>query len=331
MTDAPDSAPFPWQLAHWRGLRERHGRGRLPHALLLTGPAGTGKEAFGRALAAGLLCSEPDAEGRPCGACMSCKLAAAGAHPDLLWVAPQEDSKFIRIDQVRALIAALGLKSQFGGHRIAVVTPAECMNAAAANSLLKTLEEPGPETLLLVITALPGRLPATVRSRCQLLRFPLPEPAAAAPWLAGQGVDAPERLLAAARGAPLDALRLAREDGLARRDALFADFRELLQGRGDPVALAQRWGAGDPGQCLAWLQGWVADLVRLRASPQAPRLLNEDLRRDLQGLSAGVDWGRLFAELDRLRDTARLLQSAVGAQTLLEQVLIPLRNGTGGR
>jgi len=329
MTERP--APYPWQRLQWQALIARHRQGQLPHALLLTGPAGTGKEAFAAALARSLLCAEPDGEGRACGRCQPCTLAASGAHPDLLWVTPLEDSKYIRIDQVRGLIAALSLKSQFGGYRIAVLAPAERMNSEAANSLLKTLEEPGPDTLLLVVTALPGRLPATVRSRCQAVRFPLPEPAATARWLGDEGVEEPERLLAVAQGAPLTALRLAREDGLARRDALFSDFRDLLRGTGDPVAVAQRWQDGDPAQCLAWLSGWVSDLVRLRAAPAAPRLINEDLRRELQALSARVDWDGLFRELERLQETTRLLQSQVSAQALLEQVLIPLRNQSTGR
>src|SRR5690606_31515541 len=161
-------------------LQQHH----LPHALMLRGPAGTGKAHFALALAQMLLCEKPLAQ-VACGRCKTCHLIKAGSHPDLLLVEPEEAGKAIKVDQVRHLVEFASRKAQFSGYRVVVICPAEAMNPNASNALLKSLEEPGEKTLLALVShQVSGVLP-TIRSRCQVVEFPVPPRAPALTWLGG--------------------------------------------------------------------------------------------------------------------------------------------------
>lgn len=327
------SAPYPWQQRQWQALDARRQAQRLPHGLLLHGPAGTGKNDFAARFAQGLLCRTPDDGTRPCGTCQACLLVAAGTHPDLLRLSPEEDSKVIRVDQVRSLSSRLGSKSQFGGYRVAVITPAERMNTEAANSLLKTLEEPGADTVLLLVSTQPARLPATVRSRCQQIAFPVPAGDLAREWLhghCGQMADT-AALLALANGAPLAALQLAQEGGLGQRDALFADLMALLEHRQDPVQLAGKWQTLDLENGLRWIGGWTCDMIRLQAARQPPHLGSFDRAAELAQMARRLSPRWLFEQLDRVGEARRLMHTSVSPQAIWEHVLIPLRNAGAGR
>ncbi len=225
--------PLPWQAAALADALQRQ-RG---HALLLHGAAGVGSLHFGVALAQGWLC-EGNAAARPCGRCGSCRMVQAHLHPDLFVLLPQtlrqqhgwpladdkpdddgkkKPSKQIRIDEVRAAIDWVTRTSARGRGKVVLIHPAEALNVQAANALLKTLEEPPAGTRLLLGVADPAHLLPTVRSRCQRLVLPLPTSAQALQWLAGQGLDGADVLLAGASGRPLEALELAQAgiDGAA--------------------------------------------------------------------------------------------------------------------
>ena len=151
-------------------------------------------------------------------------------HPDFIEVAPEASAKMIKIDQIRALRSDLVLTHQYGGYKIALIGPADAMNINAYNSLLKTLEEPAPGVILILLTSRPASLPATIRSRCQKLALPMPEQEVAQTWLAQQ-IDEPAVPLSIARGAPLAALRLIQEDVLSQRRDDFLGFVAVLEGR----------------------------------------------------------------------------------------------------
>ena len=232
----------PWLVSTFADLQQRRAKGRLAHALMFIGPAGIGKHQLAERFAQSLLCAQPHADGQPCGQCHACSLYAAGTHPDLFRLSPEEDSKNIRIDQIRALIERISLSSHYGRHKVVILNPADAMNIAAANALLKTLEEPPADTILLLITDRPSFLPATIRSRCQTLRFALPARDEAQAWLATQ-LGNPEEaavLLALAGGAPLAAQDLA-EEQLARRQEMLNGWQQLASGKVDPVKLAADW------------------------------------------------------------------------------------------
>jgi len=274
-------------------------RARWPHALLLTGPRGIGKRALALEFARGLLCETPRAGGAACGECASCRYVAAGQHPDLRVVEPVEIDddgvakpvEWIPVDAIRALIAWAQLTSHRRMAKVAVIAPAERMNAAAANALLKTLEEPAPSTFLILASAAPGRVPATVRSRCRTMVAPTADATAARAWLAAQGIADADPLLAQAAGAPLVARALADPGYQAERAAWLkglATPSTLV-----PAALALRIDAAPREErrerlasVVDWLLGWCIDLAQTKAGA-TPRQ-NADHAAALARLAASV-------------------------------------------
>jgi len=285
-------APLPWHGTCWQTLRQARAAGRLPHALLVTGPLGVGKRRLVASLAHSLLCARPDEQGLACGHCRECGLFAAGTHPDYLEIGPDPESKSdeIKVDAIRRLTVSDALTAHRGGHKVIVLDPAQNMNPNAANSLLKTLEEPSPATLLCLICEQPGRLPATIRSRCQELRVPVPPEPQALEWLRRHtdSVDA-EILLRLAYGAPLRALALIEEGRLPQRMQAFAGFVEVARGTRDPVAEAAAWNEHEPTVLLDWLAGWVSDLLRLASGHPAPLLINRDKGEELRHLAGLIE------------------------------------------
>ncbi len=321
MMQRSESMP-PWLEAPWRRLQERRTGDRMPHALLLAGPGGVGKALFARELAEALLCTAPRSDGRACGACRACRLIDAGSHPDLFRLEPIE-GRAIPIEGVRALREVLALRSQYGGWRIAWIAAAERMTSAAANALLKTLEEPGPQSLLLLVSDRPDLLPATVRSRCQRLVLPIPPRAQALGWLAGrEEVTEAERWLTLAGGAPFAALERIRSGAVDPRPELVQDLAAIAAGRADPLVAAERCAARGAADSLRWISSCVMDMIRLRCCRQPVALRNPDLREPLQRLAAGCPPERLFHYLDRLNAGGREAQSSINDQLLLEDVLI---------
>jgi DNA polymerase-3 subunit delta' len=229
----------------------------------------------------------------------------------------------IRIDQIRAVTGFLGLKSP--GFKVALISPAESMNLAAANSLLKTLEEPLPQSLIVLVVTRGAILPATVRSRCQRLNFPGTYSPTAIAWLKEQdNIADPEFLLTLARGAPLAALEWAERDWVGRRRALFGNFRQLAQGRADPVVSASAWLELGVTESLRWLIGWLGDMIRLKSVPDVQHLENPDLRSELQALASDRSLRFLHQYLEHLYEALKLAGDLtnINGQMLFEGVLI---------
>lgn len=231
----------------WHTLLAR--RAQLPHALLLVGQKGLGKFELARQFAAGLLCETPQPDGRGCGQCLACNWYAQGNHPDFRLLQPEamaeeadaeegkkKPSQQITIDQVRGLDEFLNVGTHRAGLRIIIVNPAEAMNRSTANALLKTLEEPAPSTLFLLVSNEPLRLLPTIRSRCQVVAVPVPRPELAAQALQAEGLDDAARWLALAGGSPGLALDLAASGQGAWLEVL---VKRLGAGRNvEPLAMA---------------------------------------------------------------------------------------------
>jgi DNA polymerase-3 subunit delta' len=313
---------YPWQADVFADLQQRRAQGRLAHALLISGPAGIGKYQLADVFAQSLLCAEPQADGLACGQCHACSLYAAGNHPDLFRLSPEEDSKVIKIDQIRAFIEKVTLSSHYGRYKVVILNPADAMNIAASNALLKTLEEPPADTVLLLISDRPSFLPATIRSRCQSLRLPLPPGEMAQSWLTAQ-LENPQDaavLLGLAGGAPLAALDLA-EEQLARRKELLQGWQALAAGKADPVKLAAEWVKPDLQLPISWVYGWIADMIRLRSGSEN-QLTNQDAKVTLQNLAQELDLTKLYGLMDRVVETIKLANSQVNPQTLMEGILL---------
>jgi DNA polymerase III subunit delta' len=258
----------------------------LPHALLLTGPEGIGKSRFAHALAARLLCENPVAT-NACGQCPACRWLSAGNHPDFRHIFPEADaetegdaettkekkaSRQILIDQIRSLESFVFVGGHRNGARVVVVEPAEAMNIAAENALLKILEEPPSSVYFILVSSSWRRLLPTIRSRCRVLKLGRPTLEQAAGWLKSQGQEEAAKLLPVMGGAPLLALR---EIEQGRGSALSSMIASLADPGRDPLSLAARWESllqakNDEGLTMEALvvavQKWIFDLCEWRVS-----------------------------------------------------------------
>lgn len=290
--------PLPaWCQSQWAVLAARAANKTLPHALLLCGPSGLGKRALAEAFVRARLCEAPR-DGYACGNCRTCRLLAAGTHPDRMLATLEVNEKTgklrkeIVIDQIRDLSARLAMSSQLGSWQVAVIDPAEAMNGSAQNALLKTLEEPTDATLIVLVADQPWRLSATIRSRCQRVEFANPPSAVALEWLSARGVAHAEAVLSAAGGNPGQAWLLAEQGGMQRRQEVARDLLALSAGSAHAREVGKGWATDEPAQRLE----------------QAARLLDDALRARLEGRQARFDpgWGNDaladgFSAANRLR------------------------------
>ena len=321
--------PFPWQQPLWENLAAALANRRFPHALILTGKAGMGKSEFARYLARCLLCESPMESMAPCGRCNGCTLHAAGSHPDYHYLSFAADEKtgkistVIKVDQIRELSEGLALSRHGAAHKVAVLEPADALNINAANSLLKTLEEPADNTVLILVSAQPGRLPATIRSRCQQVRIEAPAEPDALNWLRGQ-YDGPQPVvfLRLAHGAPLRAMELARDNALDERRTRFEALVGLREGRADAVTVAQAWAKDEDLKGLHWLRGWLMDLLRIRLTGDVSMVHSVDLADRLAPLAQRLDSRVMFGQLDRLNRLLRLEHTSLNRQLMTEDVLL---------
>ncbi|WP_346798779.1 DNA polymerase III subunit delta' [Halomonas sp. Bachu 37] len=313
----------PWLADTWQQLVGLARSGRLPHALLFSGAHGVGKQQLADALVARMLCASP--RHQACGRCHSCSMLAAGYHPDLLRIAPEEGKRQIRIDPIREVNRFVAQTAQQGGYRVIVISPAEAMNVAASNALLKSLEEPGGDTLFVLMADVPSRLLPTIRSRCQQWRLPPVEFPACQGWLEEQlgGREEAHFWWQVSNGLPLLAVELAAPEARALRHQLHDSFEQLVRGA-EPAAEASRLDRQAIDDILWYGIAWLEDLIRLGLSGNSTTLHNPDLLplyRQAVKNARVQDWFRL---LDYAREQRRLLSAGANPnpQLVLEAWLV---------
>jgi DNA polymerase-3 subunit delta' len=318
---------YPWHEAQWAEILQR--RAELPHALLFRGREGIGKLDFVRKLAQSIACDSPVANAG-CGACQSCRWFAAGAHPDYREIVPEalrpadeqapaserKPSQQISVDEIRALHDFINLTAHQTGGKTIVVYPAETLNVNAANALLKSLEEPPPQTRFMLVAHRPSYLPATVISRCQQIVLPTPAPSVAERWLREQGVAEPALSLAQTGNAPLAALAL--DDG-----SFWQQRKSLLGGLATPspdaFSLAEQVRDFPLPRLLGWLQRWSYDLLSAKSAGSVR--YNPDYAKPLHQLASrlrAIDIARFHRTLIRQQ---RSVHHPLNARLYIEQLL----------
>lgn len=319
---------YPWQAATLAKISNK--RERLPHALLLHGNSGIGKLDFAQQLAQSLLCLSPQTTGEACNTCSSCLWYCQGNHPDFRPLAPEQDSdeesessakkttkkSQISVVQVRELANFLTLSShQSNGLRIVLIHPAEALNAASANGLLKMLEEPPGGVVFMLVTHQLNRLLPTIISRCQKIDMPMPSREAALAWLKQQGQQDAERLLDYTGGAPLNVIR-----NTEQRTAIFNTELFVQAGKLDPFMAASAAVAQGMEAAIDGLQKWVYDMLSCHLTGKI-RYHNQQASA-LQAIVKSVDLRLLLDFQNKLNEAKRSSSHPLNNELQLETIFL---------
>ncbi|EPC4024495.1 DNA polymerase III subunit delta' [Aeromonas salmonicida] len=281
---------YPWLIPDWHALSQTAEAGRLGHAWLLLGDPGLGKEQLAERLARLHLCQHPD-RGEPCGQCHSCQLFDKGHHPDLGTVTV--DSKTIGVEAIREICARLQNSAQLGRGKVVIIPDAERMTESAANALLKTLEEPAGDSLLLLIASQVSRLLPTILSRCHKHVCQLPTEGETVRWLAEQGHQATLAQVRICQGAPLRVLRYIEEQQDGKRRELLESFVSLPLTPTRATHVCSQL-ADETQVRLHWLQLFLCDALKTQAGCGHHQLAMPDLAALSQQLAEGSSSEKLL-------------------------------------
>ncbi len=334
---------WPWAQPAWE--RTTGAIDDLHHGLLITGASGVAKREFALALSQLLLCGGGENAGQACGNCRNCTLFNAGTHPDfhlltteLEWrdgrvelmakycdryqdIGAREKrtnpARVIQVDQVRSLIERFSVHAHMAARKIALIAPADRMNANAANALLKLLEEPPADSILILLSALPGSLPATVRSRCLQIAIPSPTESAASEWLRQRiPPEAVAPTLGLCNGGPLDSLKMYEDELLPLQAKFLQGIAELAAGRRGALEWAAGFARQDFLSLLDWLHRFSCDLIRavcgVGTSPHPGQHLPSA--------------ERAFALYDRIGSYRKIAREPFNEQLAMEELALALQH-----
>ena len=333
---------FNWLIEDWKRLESL--RARLPHALLIHGSPDIGKRALASHFAQSLLCQSVAAMGNPCGQCQACRWFEDGNHPDFRALLPEilqleeglavgeeegdatqksskakTPSREIKIEQVRALDGFFNIGTHRGGARVVLVYPADTLNVPAGNALLKTLEEPAPETVFLLVSSHADQMLPTIRSRASKFLVSTPDTATCLAWLENQGVSNAAERLAESGGAPLAALRAGQTDTF---EAERSELLDALAGsRFDPLVTAERCEKAGPERVTLWLTRWVADLLRACQCGDTSRY-HPSRNQAIGACAARLDPHALHRYFRKLMAARRIAGHPLNARLFAEELLI---------
>ncbi len=320
------NAPYPWLESEWMDLQSRLRSGAMGHAYLLSGREGLGKLALAESFVGAILCEDRRDEGGACSQCRSCVLFTSGNHPDFKRLAREQDHKAILVDQVRELINYYTLKSHYGGFKVAIICPAEAMNRAAANALLKVLEEPPAGALILLVAHRPGLLPLTVRSRCQRINVETPTFDVVEGWLAGQDLGEAGRTAINTlmlHGAPLDVARQLKSGAATLLNDLIGALEETAARRRHALEAARDFTEIEVEAFINALETLLQALILLRIGHRRRGLrIPRKQLESLQEISNKLNFKRLFLYMDEvaLARSMVLRSSGVRSADIIENL-----------
>ena len=329
---APELTSPPWHEPLWAHMAQTIESDRVAHGLLVCGPPGVGKRRFASRVVAALLCRERLPSGDACGQCPTCRQRIADTHPDISRLVPEEWGKLIKVEQVRSFSQRLQLTPQYSTGRIGWIEPAEDLSASAANSLLKTLEEPPPDCHIVLVTDRVSALMATVRSRSQLWRVPPPDPDTAKVWLDGNGIDT-SQLDADSLRAPFAAVERGDRDYAALVENWDSDLANAIRGRDDAANVSERLSAQPRDLFLDWLYRRAGAMLALALEaaeagmdPAEATPERRDLPEALARIAIRLDPVVFQPWCARVADTARLARTNADWQLVVESLFLSLKS-----
>lgn len=316
---------YPWQTQAWQTIYNAYQQQRLVHALLLTGAKGLGKVNFARNVAQLLLCQAVHGQ-FACGHCRGCHLFQTGNHPDFSEITLLDASKQIKIEQIRQLREQLVQTAHAGGYQVVLLFPANQLHRAAANALLKTLEEPVGQVVLLLVADQLGTLPATILSRCQQILFHCSETQLATDWLSKKVTNpaTAQLFLTLADLAPLRAHYLASNNYVALRDYVLQQLTNIHRQQQNPLVGVDSLLKFDLELLLYAFITIIMDILRLQYRVSASAIYNQDCHPALQVLATeqnSLHLGRMLTTLTELQQR-HVSQANLNWQMAIEKLLL---------
>jgi len=315
-----DESEYPWHQSSWNKIANALSENHLPHALLITGNEGTGKKDFSEQLAQLLLCTSV-IKNKACGDCPSCKTYLSNANPDFLRIGLLEDKQQISVDQIRQLSKFISYTRSYAAYRVILLNPTERMNKNAANSLLKSLEEPASNTIIiLVATSLSDVIP-TIKSRCQLLSLPTPNNNEAISWLKSRSIINPEELLEIAQGQPLTALNVS-DDTIKSRLEFAKDISDVCTNKKSLTEIAKKWEKYEKYTILNWQISWVENHVRHISLSNPSPIKNENSSNIFNMLESKIKPIKIWDLHQKLIHQKQYAHTSVNPLLFIENMLL---------
>ncbi len=306
---------YTWHQKTWNQLIATRKVKHLPHAILISGAKGTGKQLFAETLVNSLLCESPLDNDYACGYCKSCHVRKADAHPDYFQVTLEEKKTQIVVDQIRQLNEFLHMSRSYKGSRVAFINPAEALNVNAANSLLKSLEEPANNSVIILLTSQLSTLLATIKSRCQMLHLAMPNEKEALQWLSEQPIKhQAKELLEMAGGKPLYALALDNNEHFECRNDFANDLSAVINQKKSITDISKKWQNDSKQELLDWQIHWAQLLIK--------HYFNASQKNIILTIPQPVEIAALWQLHDQLIKFRAIAHTSLNAQLFIENMLL---------
>jgi len=314
---------YPWHNSTWDKFVTARAQNHLPHALLIAGSDGTGKLDFAKRIATALLCTSP-VNNEACQKCKSCKTYQADANPDFMSIELLKDKQQIAVDQIRKLSDFISYTRSYNAYRVILLNPVERMNNNASNSLLKSLEEPASNTIIILVASNLSKILPTIKSRCQILTLPNPTKTQALSWMQQQqhsNTTNPEELLEMANGQPLTALTLS-EDDVKSRVELAQDLLAICTYQQPVTDIAKKWEKYDQSAILNWQIVWSEKSIKNSILQKNKEKKKSEIATILEKLDKHIATQQHWQLYQQLITQKQYIHTSVNSLMFLENMLL---------